>query len=80
MKNTRIFKLKYIGASNTKGSRVSIHDLRFGKRRMIPYNHEFNNIGQIAQAYLWTRGITCDIEAETPDGHILGTFDFDRAL
>lgn len=57
MKTYRAFTIKYIHANNTKGSRVSILDNRFGVRRIIPYNYEFNNIAEIAANFLDLIGI-----------------------
>lgn len=66
MKNTtennrfRMFEVKYFGASNCKGSRVKINDLRHGKSKTIPYNYSMNNIEDMAESYLKKIGISCD--------------------
>ncbi len=78
MKNHRLFHVKYLGATNSRSSRVKIYDLRFDKFRVIPYNHEFNNIHEMADEYLKTKGIVCDVigEANNLKGYILGTENF----
>ena len=76
MKTYRSFEINYIPITNTQGTRVSIKDLRFNKRKIIPYNYEFNNIYQIAEAYLAGIGIECIGVSETPQGYILFTTNF----
>ena len=39
-KRYRAFALGFVPCSNRRGSRISIHDLRHGKRKIIPYNHD----------------------------------------
>lgn len=72
MKTYRAFEIKYL--PNT--GKVSIKDLRFGKRKIIPYRYEFNNIYQIAESYLSGIGIDCIGVSETPKGYILFTDNF----
>ena len=76
MKTFRSFEIKYVSATDTKGSRISIHDLRNNKRKIISYNYEYNNIYQIAEAYLSSVGISCSGVSETPKGYILFTDNF----
>lgn len=40
--NYRGFIVRYIGPSNTRGSRISIHDTRHNVRRVINYSHEIS--------------------------------------
>ena len=80
MKTYRAFDIKYVPATNTKCSRVSIHDLRNNKRKIISYNYEYNNIYQIAEAYLSGIGITCTGVSETPKGYILFTDNFETQI
>ncbi len=81
-KNHRLFHVKYIGATNTRGSRVKINDLRFQRSKTIPYNHEHNCIADMAEDYLESRGIKCDIigEADSLKGYILGTTNFQEQI
>ena len=80
MKNTRAFKVKYYGATNTKGSRVLIHDLRFVVKKFISYDHKQNNIYDMANNYLKTRGIVCEFVAEDVDGYLLMTNNFNNQI
>ena len=53
----RTFKAVYHGPTNTRGSRVTIKDLRRNKSVSIPYDYQFNNAEDIAKDYLVRRGI-----------------------
>lgn len=57
--NQRIFKVKYLPATNHRGSKVSITEKRWEKsdRVTVPYAYEFNNIQEVAIDYLTNRGI-----------------------
>jgi hypothetical protein len=78
MKNHRLFIIKYVGATNTKPSRVKITDLCHRKARFIPYDHSKNNTHEMAETYLKSKGIKCGImgEADALNGYILGTKNF----
>ena len=80
MKTYRSFEIKYISATDTRGTRVSIHDLRFDRKKIIPYNYEFDNIHQIAESYLSGIGISCLGVSETPQGYILFTTNFETQI
>ena len=56
IKNFQLFQVKYLGATNTKGSRVSIKDTRFKQLVVIPYDYSFNSAMDIAINYLKERG------------------------
>jgi len=77
LKNLRAFKIKYIGATNSRGSRVSIKDLRNNKTLIIAYDYEFNNICDMANKYLNSIGIECLFRCEYENGYILLTNNFD---
>lgn len=49
--------VKYIGASNFKGSRISLRLPRWKKSRIIPYNHEAKDATDGAQIWLESNGI-----------------------
>lgn len=53
----KAFKVKFLGATNYRGSRVKITDTRMGKSVTIPYNYKFNNIKEIAFDYLNSKGL-----------------------
>ena len=80
MKTYRAFEIKYISATDTRGTRVSIKDLRFDRKKIIPYRYEFNNIYQIAESYLSRVGIECIGVSETPKGYILFTTNFETQI
>lgn len=76
MKTYRAFTIKYIGATNTKPSRVSILDNRYGQKKFIPYDYEYNNIYEMAQIYLESAGIPIVGMSETKKGYILFSENF----
>ncbi|MGL5985074.1 MAG: hypothetical protein ACRCZ1_07470, partial [Cetobacterium sp.] len=43
MKNMRTFEVKFISATNTKGSRIKITDLLKNESKTISYNYSYNN-------------------------------------
>lgn len=57
MNNFRVFTIKYHGATNTRGDRVSIYDNRFKVRVFIPYDYTFNTHFEVAENYLCNLGI-----------------------
>jgi hypothetical protein len=73
IKNNRIFTIKYLGATDTKGSRVSITEARFNKtdRKVIPYSYKFNSTVEIAIDYLQSIGINVLGYGETKDSYII---------
>ena len=52
----RSIQAKYFGATDTKGSRVKLHDTRHGESLFIPYNYKYSNIRDIAYDYLIKEG------------------------
>ena len=56
----KAFKVKFLGATNYRGSRVKITDTRMGNSVTIPYNYKFNNIKEIAFDYLNSKGLEID--------------------
>jgi hypothetical protein len=53
---------KYIGPSNVKGSRVKMTLPIWKKSKVISYNHELDNISDMAAAWLAENGV--EVEAE----------------
>ena len=43
--NTTGLKIKYIGATDTKGSRIKFTQLNNNKSVIISYNHQFDTLG-----------------------------------
>jgi len=57
LKNYQLITVKYIGATNTRGSRVKLTDTRFNnKSKYIPFNYSLNNINDMAAEYLTEQG------------------------
>lgn len=56
MKNLHLFKIKYLGPTNFRGSRVRITSERFKESVTIPYDHSANDSVEIAANYLKTAG------------------------
>ena len=50
--NLRILHFKYLGPTNTKGSRVKIDDKYFSQSITIPYNYKYRSAAETAVAYL----------------------------
>jgi peptide methionine sulfoxide reductase MsrA len=76
LKNVHSITVKYIGPSNTKGSRVSITSDRFKERVLISYDYQLNSIYEMAQAYLESKGFYISGVSETKGGYILLTNHF----
>ena len=52
LQSFQMLDISVIPASNTKGTRVKIHDLRFNEKIIIPYDYRFNQILDVALDYL----------------------------
>lgn len=61
MQNLRCIQVKYLGPTNTRGSRVKITENRLGSNDSItlPYDYKIGDDIQQAQKYLESRGINC---------------------
>ena len=68
MKNVNVIKVKYLGATNTNGSRVKIVSDRFKSSVTLGYNYEFNSALEIAVDYLSKLGF--DVIGCNNDGGI----------
>ena len=66
LKNYHIFTIKYLGATNTKGSRVKITSERFKQSVIISYNYTFNSTTDMAQDYLKAKGHAIIGQGEGP--------------
>ena len=80
MKNMRCFEVTYQPVTNNLGSRVKIKDIRFRKRIFINYDHSLNNIFDMADNYLKSIGINCEVMGESGKGYFLLTNDFRTEL
>ena len=77
LSNYRIFEIKYLGATNTSGTRVKIIDHRFQENKTIPYNYSFNNTAEVAHEYFRSIGIKIEGKGEGKDSYIMFTKNFD---
>ena len=59
MQRVHLIEVKYLGATNTKGSRVKITSLRFKDAVTISYDYEFNNISEMFES--WLKGLNNDL-------------------
>jgi hypothetical protein len=79
--HVRVFEVKYHGATNNLPSRVSIYDTRNKVRKYLSYNHEFNNIMDIAEDYLIKQGFILDSFCSLNEKvDLIMTKDFTREL
>jgi len=76
MENLRGFEVVFLGATNSRGARVRIIDTRFNKTKIISYDYEFNNVGDIAEKFLKGIGIECLFKCELQKGYMLLTKNF----
>lgn len=67
----RAFSFKYLPRTTRRGSRIAIIDKRFGKRKVISWDYEYNNPMQIAAAYL--RNIGYEIIGGSDDENVIIT-------
>ena len=56
LNNLHIFKIKYLSATNIRGSRVKITSERFQHSKIIAYDYQFNSITEMAENYLKAQG------------------------
>jgi hypothetical protein len=77
IKNLRGFEVICLGATNTKGTRVKIKDLRFNKTKIINYSYEFNSAKDDAEVYLKSLGIPCLYGCETKNGSLILSDNFE---
>jgi hypothetical protein len=68
--------VKYVPATNTKGSRVSLHFPRLDKRKLIPFNSMRNSTSAVALDYLEEYRIYPVAEAEGKKGEDIFFIDY----
>ena len=78
MNNKKLIEIKYLGATNTKGSRIKLTDILRKKSKIISFSYEFNNTLDNAINYFIKKGIKKeDINhGELKDSYILIFDDF----
>jgi hypothetical protein len=76
MKNYHAVMVKYLGATNTKGSRVKLTSDRFGQSVVINYDYNMSDIADMAVVWLADHGFDVIGHAETKNGYVIfsGTF------
>ena len=76
LKNYHLLSVKYLGATNYRGSRVKITSDRFEQSVTIPYDYEENTIAGMAQKYLESKGFELVGLGEAKKGYILVSSTF----
>jgi hypothetical protein len=69
--NLHAFEVRYLGATNSLGSRVMIKSLRFNQRVTIAYNYSFDSTYAIAIDYLTKKGYEIEAKAEGKDCYLI---------
>jgi hypothetical protein len=79
----RMFEVRLLGPTNTRGARVVVKDTRRVPERRVylPYSYEVGDILKQAQAWLVNeRGIQCLYHASTKDAYYLLSEDFSTEI
>ena len=76
LENYHIIKVSYLGATNTRGSRVKLHSERFEKSKMIPWNYKYSFPIPMAIDYLTKQGFELIGQAEGKDCYYIITNTF----
>jgi hypothetical protein len=79
----RMFAVTFLGPTNTKGSRLRITDLRYGKSIVLSKSYEYDDIKQQAVKYLKDElgiNITARAWCEVKGTDYLMTTNFDTQL
>lgn len=77
MRNFHAFEVKYLGPTNTKGSRIKITSKRFDQSITVPYSYEFNKASKQAVSELEKRGYVIVGQAEFGDKTIILSTTFE---
>ena len=72
IKNMQSMKIKFMGATNTKGSRIKITDERFEESVTLCYDYKYNNGIEQAIEYLTNKGF--NLIGRTEDRILTDTF------
>ena len=83
IKRYRSFSIKYLPATNFRGTRISIIDNRLGERVTIPYDYTYDKPWEIAVTYLLNLPHPIQIESlgmSNTDEHVLLTTDFSTSI
>lgn len=83
IKRYRAFSVKYMPATNFRGTRIAIIDNRLGERVNIPYDYAYDSPWEIAVTYLLNLPQPIQIESlgmANTDDHVLLTTDFSTRI
>jgi len=69
-------EIKYLGPTNTRGTRIKIISHRFKENIIISYNYSLNCIADMAIDYLQKQGFKIVGQAETKEGYMIITNTF----
>jgi hypothetical protein len=69
MINKHLIDVRYIATTSTRPSRVSLKSPRFKDRVVIPYDHAYNDITDMAAQWLIANGYTIFCRCETEKGY-----------
>ena len=58
VENLHLISVKYIGPSNSRGTRLKIESKRFGQSITLSYDYKIGNIKDQAVQYLQSRGFS----------------------
>lgn len=76
MQTLHTIEIKYIGPTNTRGSRIKLTSYRFCSSVTIPYNNKYNNIYEQAEAWLLFKGFNCEYISEAKNGYAIHSTTF----
>ena len=71
MTHYRGIKVKYIGATNYKGSRIKITDERFDQSKIIDYSYKYGNVLDQSIDYLQNNGFNIIGYSEMKNDYII---------
>jgi len=71
MKNFHLIEVRYLGPTDTLGSRVKLVSSRFNQSVTIPYNYRFNNARDIAIDWLMAEGHAIVGSGEVNDCYVI---------
>ena len=68
MNHLHLIKVKYISATDYKGTRVKLTSTRHNKSKIIPFDYKFNNAMEVAKDYIkndlkYTVVATCNLDS-----------------
>jgi len=77
MKAAHLIEVTYLGATNTKGSRMKLKSLRFGDSILLPNDNRYFRMTEQAENYLKAAGYKIVCYGETDKGYIIATDTFE---